>query len=87
MQEKIILTADCFFVGDRKAASALSDSSFTTLKAYVDINLGLEYRYTKILSAFVHLNNLAAQNYSYWNLYPVQRFNLLFGVTYALWGE
>lgn len=86
LQEKIILSFDAFYTGDREAPSAI-DSSVYTLRGFVDVNLGLEYRYTKILSAFIHLNNVAAQNYSYWNFYPVQRFNFLVGLTYALWGE
>jgi len=88
MQDKIILNFDLFFVGERKAQSFLVDTTTTAkLKGYLDANLGIEYRYTKILSAFVRFNNIAAQNYAYWNLYAVQRFNLLFGVTYALFGE
>lgn len=54
-----------------------------TLKGYADIGLGFEYRYSKILSAFVNINNLTATRYYLWNNYPSYGFNMLAGVTYA----
>ncbi|MEI6765408.1 MAG: hypothetical protein WCM76_07180 [Bacteroidota bacterium] len=53
------------------------------LNGYADVSLGIEYRYTKILSAFLNLNNLLTTKYQEWNNYPTQGFNLLGGVTYA----
>jgi hypothetical protein len=53
------------------------------LKGTVDVNAGLEYRYTKRLSLFLQLNNIAALEYNKWNKYPTQRFNLLGGLTYV----
>ena len=54
-----------------------------TLKGYADVGLGLEYRYSKILSAFLNINNLTATRYYLWNNYPSYGFNILAGVTYA----
>ncbi len=53
------------------------------IKGYVDANLGLEYKYSKILSFYMHLNNLAFSRYYQWSQYPSERFNLLGGLTYA----
>ena len=39
------------------------------LDAVFDVNLGVEYRVSKILSAFAKFNNLANQNYIQWNNY------------------
>ena len=47
-----------------------------------DINLGIEYRYNKRLSAFLQANNLAAQGYQRWYNAPVQKFQILGGVTF-----
>ncbi len=47
-----------------------------------DFNLGIEYRYTKRISAFLQLNNLASQSYQRWYNYPVQAFQVLGGVTF-----
>jgi hypothetical protein len=54
-----------------------------TLNGYADISLGFEYRYSKILSAFLNINNLTAIKYYKWNNYPSYGFNLMGGVTYA----
>lgn len=47
-----------------------------------DVNLGLEYRYNKRISAFLQLNNLASQRYMRWYNYPVQIFQVMGGVTF-----
>lgn len=46
-----------------------------------DVNLGLEYRYNKRLSAFIQLNNVASQRYYRWYNYPVQPFQIMGGIT------
>jgi hypothetical protein len=49
-----------------------------------DINLGVEYRYSKLISGFLRVNNLAASKYNRWQYYPAQRLNMMIGITYAL---
>jgi hypothetical protein len=46
-----------------------------------DVNLGLEYRYNKRISAFIQFNNLASQRYFRWFDYPVQVFQVMGGIT------
>lgn len=58
-----------------------------TLTPVVDFNLGVEYRYTERLSGFISLNNILIQRYQRWNQYPVQRFNVLAGITYSFWRD
>lgn len=53
------------------------------LRDRFDLNLGMEYRYNRMISAFIHLNNLAGIRYYYWNNYPVQKFNLLGGLSFS----
>lgn len=55
--------------------------SYVDLGAIVDINLGLEYRYTPRISLFLQANNLAAQRYNRWYSYPVQPFQVMGGIT------
>jgi outer membrane receptor protein involved in Fe transport len=97
VKEKIIIKADIFAISERKALVYDSTSTFIgideigvstyvqTLPWMIDINLGIEYRYNKKLSAFVNFNNIAAMNYYQWNKYPSQGFNLLGGLTYSFW--
>ncbi|MEI8202961.1 MAG: hypothetical protein WCH34_08115 [Bacteroidota bacterium] len=53
------------------------------LDGFTDLSFGAEYRYNKLWSAFLNLNNIAAQRYSLWYDYPSYRFNLLAGVTFS----
>ena len=41
-----------------------------TLPLTIDANLGIEYRYSKLLSFWARFNNLAAQNYYLYHNYP-----------------
>jgi hypothetical protein len=58
-------------------------NSIHKLKPIVDANLGVEYRYSKKLSAFAHLNNLGFKSYERWNNYPTQAFSFLVGISAA----
>ena len=93
-RNKLIVRLDLFTVGQRKAKSLvpltaddalLTDKSFYEykLKGYGDANLGIEYRYTKRLSAWVQFNNFLAAKYETYKNYRAQRFNAMMGVSYA----
>jgi hypothetical protein len=82
MQNKFIFNLDLFYIGSRYAITDINTKSSTSLNGFFDANLGIEYRYTKILSAFLNLNNIAAMRYQQWYLYPSQRFNAMLGVSY-----
>lgn len=94
IQDKIIARASVFYVSGQWAKtldSLNSDKFFGSgiyghkVKGYFDANLGVEYRYTEKLSAFLQLNNIAASRYMRWYNYPSQRFNVLAGITYSFW--
>ncbi|MDD4214480.1 MAG: hypothetical protein PHR81_06680 [Bacteroidales bacterium] len=57
------------------------------LSGYADLNLGFEYRYSKILSAWINFNNVTNMSkkirYYQWNNYPLYGFNLMAGISYA----
>jgi hypothetical protein len=55
---------------------------YKKLGVLADLNLGIEYAFTKRISAFVGFNNLAAQRYKRWLNYPVQGFQVLGGFTF-----
>ena len=58
-----------------------SDRYIYKLKPFIDMNLSLEYRYNKKVSAFIQFNNFTARKYQYWNNFPVQSINIMGGVT------
>jgi len=84
LRNKILVNLDVLALGKRYAKEFSKTLTSKELSGIVDINLGLEYRYTKILSAWIRLNNLTAAKYYTWNQYPAQRFNLMIGFTYSL---
>jgi len=53
-----------------------------TLKAWVDLNIGVEYRYRKKLGLFVNFNNVTASRYYRWYNYPSYKFNFMAGLSY-----
>jgi len=90
LKNKIVLNTDVFVVGKRFSYTpsqgqgtgiTIISSSIKELKPVVDANLGIEYRYSKKLSAFLNLNHLAFKRYDLWNNYPSQSFNFLAGVS------
>lgn len=66
---------------DAPDAQLIEGQSIVDLGAIVDVNLGLEYRYTPRISLFLQANNLAAQRYNRWYSYPVQPFQVMGGFT------
>ncbi len=90
-QDKLLLKLEAQFHGRRKMPLTLpmgwNDLSpapqSTDAPGYVDLFLGLEYRYTKRLSVFLECSNLSASKYERWYNYPVQRTLLLGGASFA----
>lgn len=91
-QDKLLLKLEAQFLGARKGATTQAgdaehiDAVNTTtvdMKGYMDLYLGLEYRYTKRFSVFLDVSNLSASKYERWVNYPVQRTLFLGGATYS----
>ncbi len=84
INNKIITHADIFAFDKMYARTFVANKVVSQeISGMIDFNLGIEYRLTKIFSAFLNLNNLTAMRYSYWYNYPNQRFNMMAGLTYA----
>lgn len=90
-QDKLLLKVEAAFIGARKATLPVAVNwndlspapTSVDLGGYVDLYLGLEYRYTKRLSVFLDVSNLSASKYERWYNYPVQRTLVLGGATFA----
>ncbi len=88
LMNKIMVDLDVFVKGVRyaKTYSGVAPKrlySIVKVPETIDVNLGLEYRYTKLLGAFLRINNLLAHKNYLWNYYPTERFNVMLGVTYC----
>jgi len=89
LRNKILVDIDILGLGKRYAkefnAGEHNPPLLTKeLPSVLDFNLGIEYRYTKILSLWLRLNNFTGSKYYVWDQYPSQRFNLMAGFTYSL---
>ena len=92
LQDKIIAEVEIYAMDERKAKSYAAiplqepnDRGFyvADLKGFADINLSVEYRYTKRLSGFVKANNLFGSRYMRYNNYRAQRVVAMIGATYS----
>jgi hypothetical protein len=90
-QNKFIFTLELNGEGGRKALAYDSTEINTKVEDkqvikdlgfIIDANVGVEYRYTNRISAFLQCNNVAAQQYFRWYKYPVQAFQIMGGVTF-----
>jgi hypothetical protein len=85
IQDKILVSGEVFTMNKRYARTFGADKRVVPveLKGFADLNIGIEYRHTRILSAFLNLNNLAnTRNYRWYN-YPGYRFNVMAGIAYS----
>ncbi len=87
IQDKIILHADLIGRGETWGQN-ISSGGHPPMdqKLYdfvLDSNVGIEYRYTKILSVFLNFYNIQNESYEMWSFYPTQGFGVLGGVSYA----
>lgn len=95
LRDKLILKVEAQFLGARKAGTyslaadpeqALPPGATLLTKdldGYLDLYLGVEYRYTKRLSLFLDASNLSASKYERWYNHPTQRGLIMGGATFA----
>jgi hypothetical protein len=81
-KEKIYAEIDFITLGKRYAKNFAVPEEPILLDPVFDLNLKLEYKYSNVLTGFLHFYNLLSQKYYLWNQYPSQRINILLGVTY-----
>jgi hypothetical protein len=91
LRNKIIAGANLNALGKRKSLVTTEDinvAKFTyktiDMPLHFNINLSAEYRYTKVLSFWMKINNISLDRYYEWAYYPSQRFMFLLGFTYSL---
>lgn len=87
LKDKIIAKLDVFYIGkqwalQREWKDGKSFDKSIQLDGFADVNIGFEYRYSKMLSFFTNFNNIGNVRYYRWDRYPTQRFNAMIGVTF-----
>lgn len=84
--DKIYAKASFSWVDSRyflESVDAAGNQTFGTLDGYLDLNLAVDYRISKVLSSFVQINNATASKYSRWYNYPSYRLGVFAGLSYA----
>ena len=81
LRDKIKVKPTFSYFGKRN--SAVSQPDFKELPVQFHFNLGLQYNYSKILSAYLQLNNLNGSNKELWRDYQEIGFNGVFGLSYS----
>jgi hypothetical protein len=91
LRNKILAGTEITLLGSRKLMVSQSPTGWMTLSPEViskpvHVNLGFsaEYRYTKILSFWVKINNISYDRFYEWAYYPSQMFNIILGFSYSL---
>ncbi len=91
LKDKIVARVDLFYIDNQYARTFISDTTSLTGKKLIaqeltgvfDVNVGLEYRYTKKLGFFLNFNNIANFRYYRYNNYPTQRIGFMGGLSYS----
>jgi hypothetical protein len=87
ISNKIVAKIDLFYIANQFAKNTSDDNgniqAQKEIPYLVDINLGAEYHYTKRLSFFINLNNIANMKYKRWYNYPIQGFNAMGGLSFS----
>ena len=76
--DKLNFSADLLSMGNRIPDA----TSGNTLSGFTDLNLGVRYNINKQFTAFVQANNVLNKSYQYFYYYPVQKLQIMGGVSY-----
>lgn len=84
VREKIFADFNLLAIGSRYAQRQDSAQTVVKLKPLLDLNLGLEYKYSKILSFYLNFYNLTSSGYYLWHQYPSRKLNVIAGFSYKI---
>lgn len=91
LRDKIVAKVALYYIDNQFAKTYESDTTLSTekkvvvqeLKGVFDVNVGVEYRYTKKLGFFLNFNNITNFRYYRYNNYPTQRIGFMGGLSYS----
>lgn len=84
LNSKFTLGAGFSVIGNRWVKNSLQANGMKKIKPVADLNLKLNYNYSKAFTLFADIYNMADRSYLIWNQYPSQRFNFIIGLSYKL---
>lgn len=83
IKDKIIVNLELSGIGERYVNTCTDTLLYATkLKPFIDLNFGMEYKYSNVISAYLNFYNLVSKEYYIWNQYPTQKLFILFALSY-----
>jgi len=73
-----------FLVTDNSALPYGGGHRVIETPVHFNMDIGAEYRYTRILSIWLKFSNISPRRFYEWAYYPSQQFFLMAGFTYSL---
>lgn len=86
-RDKLFLTANLFYVGERNAylgTSGAAGSTYQVLDPYTDLNFGASYKINTNFGVFLNANNVLNKQYEQYLNYRTIGFNMVGGLTFTL---
>jgi hypothetical protein len=85
VNQKLFLDAEILFQSETYARvnPAGGGSSSSTLKGFIDLSVGAEYKVHNKIGVYLRANNLTGQSYQKYLYYPKMGLTLLGGVNYS----
>jgi hypothetical protein len=78
--DKFIVRGDLYSMNNRRSIEIPSNQEIK-LGNMVDVNMGIDYRYTKHVGLFLNFNNITNNQYQRWYNYKVYGFNVIGGLS------
>jgi len=85
VNQKLYLDAEVLFQGETFARLNAAGGGFTskTLKGFIDLSAGAEYKVHNKIGVYLRANNLTGQSYQRYLFYPKMGLTILGGVNYS----
>jgi len=85
VNQKLFLDTELLFQGETYARVNTSGSGFSssTLKGFIDLSVGAEYKVHNKIGVYLRANNLTGQSYQRYLYYPKMGLTLLGGANYS----
>lgn len=85
VNQKLYLNAELLFQGETKAKVNSTPGEFkaSTLKSFMDLSAGAEYKVNKKIGVYLRANNIMGQSYQRYLFYPKMGLTLFGGLNYS----
>ncbi len=82
LNKKVYFNADFYYIGGLRGKNYLSGQEIK-LNGIADLNLKIDYLFSKSFSAFIEANNILSKKYQRYTYYSTKGINVLAGLTYS----